>query len=197
MECRGYKQREVWKNNQSPRRLGSVYPQAIDCPIGLAERGREFVDKVYAGVREGGTLTLWLWPNSASPITAERQVEYYPLSVEMRVVVAIIWEHWEIRYRLTPSGTWKDRLSLWCTLTYLGWDGGAVSRPEPHLNAGRLRFRHGVVSATVLVERRAIGGTDLIESRGIIVTETHTTPLVTIGSNVTVGADGSPRLRLA
>jgi len=110
MECRGYKQREVWKNvtKTTGERIPSSY--AVDCPIGLAERGREFVGNVHAGVREGGTATLW--PNSASPITAERQVKYYPLSVEMRVVVAIIWEHWEIRYRLTPSGTWKDRLSL-------------------------------------------------------------------------------------
>jgi len=85
--------RNMRNNNQSPRRLGSVYPQAINYPIGLAERGREIVDKVNAGARPGDAARLE--PNGASPITTERQVEYYPLSVEMRAVVTITWEHWE------------------------------------------------------------------------------------------------------
>jgi len=109
------------------------------------------------------------------------------MCVKVLVVIAKARIHGEVRSGFTPSGVRCDLFSIrYPTLDYLRWDVGAISRPEPELNAGISRVQHNVVSATIEVKCRAVGGAT---SR-----EDDTTPLVGVGGRfAVVTGDGSVR----
>lgn len=105
------------------------------------------------------------------------------MCVKVLVVVAKARVHGKVRSGFTPSGVRRDLFSIrYPTSDYLRWDIGAISRPEPELNAGISRFRRNVVSATIEVKCRAVGGAT---SR-----EDDTTPFVGVGERVAVVAGG-------
>jgi hypothetical protein len=79
------------------------------------------------------------------------------MRVKVLVVIAIVRVKREVCGRFTPGGVRRERLSL--ALGYLWWDVGAISLPEPDLDAIVSRSRHDVVSATIEVKRRAVGAT--------------------------------------
>jgi len=105
------------------------------------------------------------------------------MCVKVLVVIAKARVHGEVRSGFTPSSVRCDLFSIrYPTSDYLRWDVGAISRPEPELNAGISRFRYNVISATIEVKCRAVGGAT---SR-----EDDTTPFVGVGERVAVVAGG-------
>jgi hypothetical protein len=112
---------------------------------------------------------------------AECQVEDYLVCVKVLVVLATVQR--EVCGRFAPSGVRKEHISLeQPALSYLRWDV-AVSRPEPDLNAIISRSGHDVISTTIEVKCRAVGGAT--------VRDEDTTPLVVICRSPAAVADGS------
>lgn len=84
---------------------------------------------------------------------AECQVEDHLMRIKELVVTARARVQREVRGGRTPSGVREQRFSLeHPAIGNLFWDVGAVSWPEPDLNAAIARFQHDVVSATVEVK---------------------------------------------
>ena len=103
------------------------------------------------------------------------------MCVKVLVVIAIARVQREVRSGFPPSGVRCNLFSIWYpALGYLRWDVGTISRPEPKSNAGISRSRRNVVSATIEVKWRTVGGA----------TEEDTTPFVGVGERVAVVAGG-------
>jgi len=111
---------------------------------------------------------------------AERQVENYDMRVKVLVVIAMARVHRERRGWLTPSRVRRECFSP--ALGNLRWDAGAVSRPEPDLNATISRSRHNIISSAIEVKGSAVG-------EGTV--ELHPAPLIAADRGVAVAADGS------
>jgi hypothetical protein len=109
---------------------------------------------------------------------AECQVEDHLMRIKELVVTAEARVQREVRGGWTPSGVREERFSLeHPAIGYLYWDVGAVSWPEPDLNAAIARLRHDVVSATVVVKFCAVGQ---------VTVQLNATPLVEVGISVAV-----------
>jgi hypothetical protein len=106
------------------------------------------------------------------------------MRVKELVVIAIARFHREVRGRWTPSGVRDKRYSRpRLPQCYLRWDIGAISWPEPDLNAVIPRFRHDVVSAAIVIKCRTVGEAT--------VGEEDTTPLIEVDGGVAIGAESS------
>jgi len=115
---------------------------------------------------------------------AECQVEDHLMRVKELIVIAIARFHREVRGRWTPSRVRDERFSRpRLPQCYLRWDIGAISWPEPDLNAVISRFRHDIVSATIVVKCSTVGEAT--------VREDDPTPLIEVDGGVAIGADGS------
>jgi len=102
----------------------------------------------------------------------------------VKVLVVLATVRREVSGRFAPSGVRKEQISLeQPALSYLRWDVGAVSRPEPDLNAVISRFGHDVISTTIEVKCCAVGGAT--------VRDEDTTPLVVICRSPAAVTDGS------
>jgi hypothetical protein len=110
---------------------------------------------------------------------AERQVENHAMRVKESVVIAIVRVRRERRDGLTPSRVRRESFSAFGNLR---WDAGAVSRPEPDVNAAILRSRHNIISPAIEVKGGAVG-------EGTV--EGHPTPFIAVDGGIAVVADGS------
>ena len=109
---------------------------------------------------------------------AECQIEDHLMRIKELVITTVARLQGEVRGGQTPRGVREERFSLeHSAMGYLYWDVGAVSFPEPDLNAALARFQHDVVSATVQVKCCAVGQATV---------QLNATPLVEIGESVAV-----------
>ena len=103
--------------------------------------------------------------------------------VKVFVVVAIVRETGEICGRYPPTGINVKRSSSRPAFAYLRRNAGAAAWPEIDPNSGHSRSYHGVVSATIHIERRAVRGATFVDG--------DTTSLVAVDSCIAVGTGSS------
>ena len=87
----------------------------------------------------------------------ESQVKHHHVCVEVLVVVTVLWVEGEVCIGFAPRSIWEHRLSarrpladnLWDILNFFSWKEPDLNRVCPSV--------HDIPSATVLIERGAVG----------------------------------------